>query len=397
MRVLQVNNHHHIIGGSDQVYFKTRALLEEKGITCHSFAARSDKDLHDADDAFFPEAPPAGKQTLKDLPSYLFNHKAGQAMKRYLDHSDPFDIAHLHIFYGRLTTAILRPLKRRGIGVVQSLHEYKLVCPVYTLERDGFVCTDCISGSTLSALRYRCKRGSLSSSLIALAEFHASRMLGDVRLVDQFICVSAFQKALLVKAGLPTDKLTILHNFVDVSEADLRPVDARQGYILYFGRLERLKGLATLIQAAKIADIPLVVAGSGPFEKEARHMAQGYDIRFAGFQSGDALKKLIAQALAVAVPSEWYENCPMSVLEAKAFGVPVIGARIGGIPELVRDSIDGFLFEPGDVAGLANAFRSIQDVDLPTFAAAARHDALARFSGDQHFRQLTAIYASVRR
>lgn len=395
MKVLQINNHHRIIGGADQVFFNTADLLRARGHVCDAFASRDPRDRPNARSDYFPTAPTQGQQSLRDLPRYLYNIQAGRAVSRYGAAFGPYDIAHLHIYYGRLTTAILPHLRKQCRAVVQSLHEYKLACPVYSFERGGHTCRGCVDGSTWSVIKHRCKHGSLAASVVAFADFHLSRALGDVRHVDRFICVSAFQREILIQAGLPADKLVTLHNFVDVAEADIVPVASRDDYLLYFGRLEALKGLGTLIEAAKRTGQRVIIAGNGSYMQTAQAMAQGANIELVGFQSGTALRTLLANARSVVVPSEWYENCPMSVLEAKAFGVPVIGTKIGGIPELVRDGIDGLLVEPGDPAALADALDAMGRVDLAGFASAARQDAVDRFSSAQHYEQLMAVYASV--
>lgn len=394
MKVLQINNHHRIIGGADQVFFNTADLLRERGHVCDTFAARDPRDRPNPRSDYFPAAPPQGQKSLRDLPSYLYNFRAGRAIGRYEATFGPYDIAHLHIYYGRLTTAILPHLRKQTGAIIQSLHEYKLACPVYSFEREGHTCRKCVDGSTWSVIKHRCKNKSLAMSAVAFVEFHLSRTMGDVRHVDRFICVSAFQREILIQAGLPKKNMVTLYNFVDVAEADIIPVASRDDYLLYFGRIEALKGIGTLIEAAKRTGQRVVVAGHGSYLSTAQAMAEGANIEFVGFQSGTALRSLVANARAVVVPSEWYENCPMSVLEAKALGVPVIGTKIGGIPELVRDGIDGFLVEPGDLAGLAEALVDIGRVDLDGFSSAARQDAVDRFSSAQHYKQLMAVYKS---
>lgn len=393
MNILSANNYHHIRGGSDRVFFNTGDLLQAAGHRVVPFAAASPADEPAAVGAAFPRGADTAAPRIRDFGRFLHNAEAARALAALVAAEGPFDLAHLHIYYGRLTPAILPPLRRAGIPIVQTLHEYKLACPVYTLERDGRPCRDCVGGSALHVLRHRCKDGSALRSAVMLAEFWSSRLQGDVRLIDRFICVSDFQLAVMRRAGLPAGKLTRLHNFVDT--ATFRPCDAadRGDYYLYYGRIERLKGVPTLIEAMRRTDGRVMIAGDGQWRPEMeRRIAGDARFDFRGFLSGAALREAIAGAKAVIVPSEWYENCPMSVIEAKASGTPVIGARIGGIPELVRDGIDGVLFEPGDADGLAAAIAKVEAADRTAMGQAARADAEARFAPGVHLDGLLAIY-----
>lgn len=394
MRVLQINNNHRIIGGSDSVYFNTGALLAAEGHEVGWFAGADPENLPCKDANFFPPAIDLRKPRLMDLPRYVRNGAAAKALAQMLKVNQHFDVAHLHIYYGRLTTAILDPLRASGIPIVQSLHEYKLACPIYTMERQGQTCEDCVNGSTLNLLRHGCK-GSRLRSVISFAEYHASRLQGDVRKIDRFICVSDFQRNILTRAGIPETKMTTLHNFVDSAQLVPKGKVERGDYFLYFGRIERLKGVATLIEAARRSGLALRIAGTGTWSAEMRTaIGKLANIEYLGFVSGELLRHLVAGAKAVVVPSEWYENCPMSVLEAKAVGTPVVGARIGGIPELVRDGEDGFLFDAGDAEDLARALEAMAGADIAAMGAAARADVAARFSPDAHLAALLDTYAA---
>tara|TARA_R100000935_G_scaffold56146_1_gene87168 strand:- start:2293 stop:3486 length:1194 start_codon:yes stop_codon:yes gene_type:complete len=397
MKVLQINNNHRIIGGSDTVYFNTGTLLSKRGHEVSYFAGKGAGDLICEDAAYFPKALTTSASRITDLPRYFHNRAARSAIRALIDAKGPFDIAHLHIYYGRLTASILKPLKERGIPIVQSLHEYKLACPVYTLERGGAICEDCVQGSTLNCLRQRCKDGSLIKSAVVLAEYHTSRLQGDVQLIDRFICVSDFQRQILERAGIPKEKMTTLHNFVDPALLTPNYPTQQKDYMLYFGRIEKLKGILTLVKAAIKSGTHLLIAGTGSWSGALEALITNTPyVEYLGFVSGAPLRKLVSEARAVVVPSEWYENCPMTVIEAKAVGTPVIGARIGGIPELIRDGIDGYLFESGDTSALAEIFETLKTADLAGFRAAALADVMARFSPEAHYTALLQIYNDIR-
>jgi glycosyltransferase involved in cell wall biosynthesis len=340
---------------------------------------------------YFPSG--ADANSLAGAGRYFFNANARRNLARLLDAVGPVDVAHLHIYHGKQTPAILPVLRDRRIPVVHSLHEYKLACPVYTMQRRGRVCDKCVGGSALNGVLHRCKDGSLLRSAAMVAEFWSGRLLGDVRLVDRFLCVSRFQRDVMERAGLPSDKLHMLHNFV---ETDVPVKVGHDGYLLYFGRLEALKGLPTLIEAVAKTGQKLLIAGDGEWRGAMQDRIWDLpQVEYAGFQSGAALRSLISCAKAVVVPSEWYENCPMSVLEAMALGRPVIGARIGGIPELVTDGKSGFLFDAGEIADLIRALDALNRADHTALSQFARRDAVERFSAQEYLAKLLGHYQSV--
>ena len=373
------------------MFFETSALLEQAGHQVIPFCLKGAKDSPSAWSGHFPTGADTGNPALRDLPRYFWNREARDQLNRLLDAAGPIDVAHLHIYHGKMTPAILPVLKARGIPIVQTLHEYKLACPVYTLQRHGKNCELCVTGSALNGLRHRCKDGSALRSAVMVAEMMTSRLLGDVRLIDRFICVSEFQRQIMARAGLPAAKLVTLHNFVNPS-AMVEP--GHDGQLLYAGRIEKLKGLPTLLKAVGLTGSKLLIAGDGSWVPELKMRLRNLpNVRYLGFLTGPDLHAAMSRARAVVVPSEWYENCPMSVLEAKAAGRPVIGARIGGIPELVQDGVDGFLHTPGDAEDLAAALRRLEAAPFATLSRNARQDVMDRFSTSQHLARLMRVYA----
>ena len=394
MRILQISHNLHVTGGSDAVFFATSELLKRNGHQVVPFCIENEKN-HDSTWArYFPKGADTRSKPAFDTLRYFYNMEAQRKLAQLIQDHGPFDAAHLHIYHGKHTPAILPVLRRRRIPVIHTLHEYKLACPVYTMQRGGAPCDLCISGSTANAIKHRCKDGSLARSAIMFAEFHAARLLGDLRNVDRFLCVSGFQRRVMEKAGLPRKKLRVLHNFVE-EQPDSAPPTA-DAPLLYFGRIEKLKGLPTLLAAARDSGRKLVIAGQGAWQNPMYEALKSLpDVQYLGFKSGPDLARLIRQAKAVIVPSEWYENCPMSVLEAKAWGRPVVGARIGGIPELVREGRDGFLFEPGNADDLNRALGKLDQAAPQRLSQNARLDIANRFSASAHLDALLGHYLDV--
>ena len=396
MRILQIGHNWRVVGGSDAVLLATSRLLERAGHEVIPFCLAHPDNLPSEYARFFPRGADTARPRPRDLPRYFWNREAAAGLSRLLDAAGPVDVAHLHIYHGKQTPAILPVLRERAIPIVQTLHEYKLACPVYTMERGGRPCSLCLDGSTLNALRHRCKEGSVLKSALMLAEFHLSRLLGDVRLIERFICVSDFQRRVMERAGLPAEKLVTLHNFGRADSPE--PAAEHDGYLLYFGRIERLKGLPALLDAVENTRWRLLIAGDGSWrEALVRRIAGMKNVEYLGFVGGDALRRLVARARAVVVPSQWPENCPMNILEAKALGRPVVAARIGGIPELVRDGIDGILFRPGDVEDLRRALTESERIGFSGLSRQARRGWEEGFSPAAHLEKLLAIYADARR
>jgi glycosyltransferase involved in cell wall biosynthesis len=225
----------------------------------------------------------------------------------------------------------------------------------------GKLCEKCSGGRFYNCFLNRCTKGSAFGSLINTVEMYLHYALRYYQNVDRYITVSSFYRDKMIEAGFQPEKVVHIPNFIDASEFQYTGAD--KGYGLYFGRLSDEKGVGTLLKSLALCpDIPFYLAGSGPQEKELKEFAERTGLRnvtFLGFKKGEDLKKLVQEASFTVIPSEWYENCPMSVIESLAMGTPVIGSRIGGIPELIRDGVDGLTFKAGDPEDLALKMRSL--------------------------------------
>jgi glycosyltransferase involved in cell wall biosynthesis len=308
------------------------------------------------------------------------------------------DVVHLHNTYHHLSPSILGPLARRRIPAVMTLHDYKLACPTYRFLDKGEVCQACLGGHFTQAVRRRCKDGSLGSSAAMAAELAIHTALRAYRHVQVFVCPSRFMAGRMAAAGVFPDRLRWLPHFVSaVSEP---PAMDASGAVVFAGRLSPEKGVDTLIEAVGRVTGPvrLDVAGEGPdrerLEAVAARVGEGR-VRFLGRLASEAMDALIGEALAVVLPSRWYENQPMIVLEAFARGVPVVASNLGGTPELVRHGTDGFLVPPDDSAALASALQAL--LSDPARARAmgktARERAVTDFAPDVHLARLDRVYA----
>lgn len=269
-------------------------------------------------------------------------------------------IIHLNNFNYQLTPSIIVEIRKwektagQTCRIIYTAHDYQLVCPNHMFaDMNGNICQDCLTGNFQSCLKKQCIHGSLMKSFIGMEEAEYWNRRNIYREIDAVICCSEFMKTILDHKSFFKGKTIALHNFVDAEEK----TDAEHDdYVLYFGRFAKEKGIETLLKVcARMPDKRFVFAGSGPMEDLIRNQQ---NVDFRGFVKGDELVSLISHAAVTVYPSEWFENCPFSVIESQIYGTPVIASDIGGIPELIRNHETGILFESGNEEQL---FRTITD------------------------------------
>ena len=349
--ILNVSQNYFMRGGSDRYFFGLGEMLQQHGHTVIPFTSRQPLNLPNRWSDYFPAGVNFEAPGIRDVVRYVYSRSAATALRRLLK-THPVDLAHLHIYYGQLTGAILPVLRDAGVPIVQTLHDFKLVCPVYSLQCRGQVCEACRGHQFWRASVRRCNRGSLARSALSTIESYASRLLGSIDLIDHFISVSNFQRQKLIELGVPSGRISTIYNYSNTSSFG-HPT-THGDYLLYFGRIELLKGVISLVEAARRSPgVRLVIAGHGEAVREIQSLVTRHrvtNIELVGFKQGQELEQLVRGSIATILPSVGYDNCPMAILESYTFGKPVIGARIGGIPELITDGVDGFVFSPGPIS-----------------------------------------------
>ena len=403
-RLLSLNNYHYRRGGSDVVYFEHDALFRARGWDTAVMAMRHPQNVpspwseHFVEEIEYDHAV-SPWQRLKQAGKVVWSSEAVRRIDALLDRF-PADVVHAHCVYHHLSPSVLHAAHRRGIPVVMTQHDLKLACPAYKmLDGQGAVCERCRGGNVSHVLANRCIRGSRAASAVVMVESALHRAMRVYpRSVDRLVAPSRFYVEKLVEWGWDRSRLRYVPNYVHASR--FAPEYAPGDYVLYFGRLAPEKGLPTLLRAAARADVSLVVAGTGPQERALREEAESLGVRasFVGYRSGAALHALVRGARAVVLPSEWYENAPMSVLESFAMGKPVVGARIGGIPELIEDGRTGVVFRSGDVDDLARALREVvdaRDATLESMGREARRYVETTFTEERYFREICDVYAEL--
>ena len=355
MKVLLVNKFFFMKGGAETVYFQERDMLLSEGIDIIEFSMKHEKNLVSKyADFFVDNVDYYQEQTIKNkintAVNFIHNSQACEKFKALLEQEQP-DLVHFHNIYHQLTPSIIKVAKQFGCKTVLTAHDTKIACPSYTMYRDGHTCEECVHGSVWNATKYRCQEGSLIKSVLLSVEATYQNISKNYQQLDAIVSPSRFLGR-FIQQKLPNNRVDVIVNGIDES-VSLEGV-SDQGYFLYLGRLSQEKGVPTLAKAHQLMTqtAGLKIVGDGP---EFNQLKETYpSAELLGFKRGEELLTLIKEAKAVIVPSECYENCSMSVIEAMSYGKPVIGSKIGGIPEQIRDGIDGYLFQAGNAQALAN-------------------------------------------
>ena len=404
MKVLAVNKFYYLYGGADRYFLERNELLRQRGHEVIPFAMSHEKNLSTPYADYFVSPihffdTKRQSRPWKIVGRVLYSSEAKRKISRLVRETRP-DIAHLHNIAHQLSPSILTPLKDFGLPVVQTLHDYKLICPTYRLLSNGELCERCKGGRFYHAALQRCNRGSLAASALNSVEMflhHTVLKLYDR--VDRFIAPSRFVQNKVVEFGVASERVVYLPHFVDLDAWS--PKKERGEYIVYFGRLVEGKGVGTLIRAMKhVRKVDLYIIGEGELEGDLKGLAarEGLShIHFLGYRSGKDLASLVARGLFTVVPSEWYDPSPQTVKQSLAAGRPVIGARIGGIPELIDDGVDGMLFTPRSAEDLAGKIELLLDdrSRVEAMGAAARKKVEEQFGPAQHYEGLMDIYRSL--
>lgn len=376
MRILQINNYNNLRGGSEKVFHVSIELLKKEGHDVRYFSVASSEAFSLCDGVEVEVKPWSQRfgilDKLKGVCNFIYNKNVANELEELIKQFDP-QIVHLHIFYGALSNAVIDILRKYHIPMVQSVHEFRLVCPAYTcLDPKHNICVECATAKyKFSCIKKRCIKSSAPLSLIAACEcFIRDKYFNYQKNISAFIMVSKFIEEIHLQYYPDIkDKSFQMYNSINIEDYSRFVSNSmnEDKYFLYFGRLSYEKGLNTLIDV--FLDNPhlkLRIAGTGPIENKLKERVNGENasnIEFLGFVSGDNLRSLIAEAYFTVVPSEWYENNPLSIIESFALGTPVIASRIGGIPELISNGSSGYLHDPKSKESLLKVLQDAISLD----------------------------------
>ena len=382
-------------GGSERVFLQERDFFQQRHISVIDFSMQDPRNFEsEYSDYFVPhidyhEHGGGMVQRLKAALSFIHSRDAVKRLSVLLAKYRP-DVVHMHNIYHQITPSIIPMIAEKGIKSVLTIHDGKLVCPSYLMLNKGRICTSCREGDFYKALVSGCQ-DSLSKGILLCTEAYWHKWKSSYDSVDLFISPSQFM-ADLVATRISSSKVVVLRNGIDsdMYQPEYKPGD----YALFLGRLSREKGIGTLLRAHSMLQgaIPLKVVGTGPLESELKEEFPGAEI--LGYKTGSGLAELTKNAAFVVVPSEWYENCSMVVLEAMAFGKPVIASRIGGIPEQVQDGCNGLLFDAGNTEQLAEKIELLWSSPkvMEQMGKAGREKLERDFCLKKHCQNLLSLY-----
>lgn len=394
MRILIVNKFWYPRGGDCVVAMANAKLLRRMGHDVGVFTMEfpgNINDPHIVGQASQVDFAGSAVQKLRYLRRVMGGAGVKRGFSQILQSFKP-EVVHLHNIHSYLSPIVAKQAHEHGCRVVWTMHDYKLLCPVYSCLRDGRPCRDCVE-HPLDVVNHRCMKRSLPASIAALLEATQWNSQRLMQWVDTFVCPSEFMARQLLSAEIPGSKIAVLHNAMPAERIDSSPLPVgRADYCCYVGRLSHEKGIDTLAQAASRLPFTLKVAGDGPLADELRHRyAHVSNIEWLGRLDAPQVATLLRLARFSVIPSEWWENCPLGVIESLCAGTPVVGTQMGGIPELLDDAC-GVITDPGDPDGLAKAMQQAWERRWDHAAIARR--AHSSFDEQAYYRNLMRIYQS---
>lgn len=398
MNILMVNKFLYPRGGAETYMLKIGRYFERQGHKVQYFGMYDEKNIVGNElglgTAFMDFRSKKPDRFLYPF-RILYSVEAREKMKCLINHFHP-DVIHLNNINFHLTPSIIDAAFRSGVPVVQTVHDFQMVCPNHMMLdiRRKKPCDKCIGGSRWNCVINKCIHDSYLKSILGCLEGMIYRYRHNYDKVSQYICPSSFMEQMLLRNKRYAGKTIVLQNFIQRKEENVKL--ERQEYVLYFGRLSEEKGIENFLKACKLLpDIPFMVAGSGPLEPLFRSHCP-LNVKFVGFHSGQDLENLIRQARFTVFFPVWYENCPLAILESQSLGTPVLANAMGGIPELIQDGKTGVLIKKFTPKHYAVQIKALyQDKKKLEYMAANCRQREDFVTLDAYCRQLLQIYKSV--
>jgi glycosyltransferase involved in cell wall biosynthesis len=401
MRILLINKNHYVKSGVERAYFDMAEILRSQGHEAAFFSMKDPKNEPTKWDKFFIEAIDYNAENLstwkkiKIAQKFIFNFEAKKNLEKMILDFKP-DIAHLHNIYHHLSPSVIFALKKHSVPMVMTVHDYNLISPNYNLYLNGKIWE---KKNYFSCIKDRCVKNSYAKSALKVLEIIVHKQLKSYGKIDLFISPSKFLIEKFQEFGFK-GKMKHLPNPLRDASFDLELSNDQSGPLVYFGRLSKEKGIEVAIRA--LQNLPesekLQIVGEGPereaLEKLVFDLNLQKRVSFLGFKSGEDLANILKNAKAIIIPSVWFENMPYTILEAMAKGKIVIGSRIGGISELIRDKENGFLFEMGNERDLAEKIKSLEKSDIFSVKKEAKKSVL-EFSFEKYYEKIMGIYESL--
>lgn len=407
-----VDKYYYVKGGAERYVFELTDVLHTKGHEVIPFAMKDQRNFSTPYDKYFVDNiefnlnNPVEKvrNAFKISGRIIYSKHAQEKIETLIEKTKP-DIAHIHMIDHQISPSILVTLKKHNIPIIQTVHQYKLVCPNYRLyiERKNEICEKCLGSRFYHPILEKCHKNSYLASFLVSVESYLHKMFHLYENIDIFHVPSQFLGSKLKEAGINEEK--VRHQFYAINISEYNYQEKFKDYFLYYGRLSREKGLFTLLKAMKEisnSSIKLYVVGEGPLHPELEKITREWNLNnviYLGFKSGNELKRIVSNARFTVVPSEWYDNSPLVIYESFALGTPVIGAKLGGIPELVDDGLNGLLFTARDVKELVEKIKTLYSSisQIKIFGRNARKKAEKCFSWETNYKNMIDFYDEIKR
>ncbi len=385
MRVLIGHNRYRWVGGEDAVVATEGELLERAGHEVCRF---------ETDNAPIQNA--RGPRAWLNAPALFWSKDSYSRLRAVIRDFKP-DVAHFHNIYFSLTPSVYDACHDEGVAVVQSLHNFRMFCANALLFRDGHVCEDCLDKSSWEGIRHRCYRNSMlaSGAVTAVTSYHHWCKTWTQK-VNRYITATEFTRGKYIQAGLPSAKIAVKPNVFCPGGDFIKP---RGEFVLYVGRLSEEKGVRRLLEAWEgLPHIPLKLMGEGPLAGELRSWVEHKGLRaieFLGAVGAQEFDHYMQGAKFVVIPSQCYENFPRIVVEAFAFGLPVLASRLGSLQEIIVEGVTGFCFDPLRAEDLKEQALKMWQMDMDAMSRGVRQIFQQRYSPAVNLRQLLDIYENL--
>ncbi len=394
MKVLLANKFFYPRGGDCIHTMQLKQLLISKGheVAVYSMQYADNIDIKDV--KYWPEevsfSSKSPIQLYKALLRPFGDKEVRRCFKKQLKAFKP-DIVHLHNIHSQLSPSIAEVAKELNIAVLWTLHDYKLLCPAYTfIDNEGNICEECYINPN-AVYRKKCIKGSLLGSIIGYLESKKWNRERIENAVDQFISPSLFLRNKMHEGGYSNQIVSHIYNFADDQKFQNEIYLTRKKQVVYVGRLSKEKGVETLCKAfGSLKEVELKIIGDGPLRENLVTKYSSDQISFLGFRDWEFIKNVLSESSLLVIPSEWYENNPLTIIEALALGTPVLGARIGGITELVNQD-NGMLFNPRDVTDLKRKLEEMVQKEDWNYEE-INEQAKRKFSQENYYQSLIKLY-----
>ena len=395
-----VNKFFYVKGGSETYYFSLKKLLEDKGHMVIDFSMQDEKNYPSVYSRYFVSnvdynRPLGVIEQIKAGMNISYSFEAKRKFEQLIIDTQP-DIIHLHIFQHQISPSILDVIKKYKIPTIYTAHDLKMICLNYKMMHHGKICEQCKGGKYFYCVKNRCFKGSLVKSGVSMVEGYLHQMHHSYDVINIIVTPSDFYRRKFIEFGIEPERIVHIPNFLDTMLPTIMPREDKEQYYLFFGRLSEEKGIMTLLKAFKELSEKLYIVGNGPMKEQAiRYIEKNkmIHVKMLGFMFGQELKDIVGNAKAIILPSEWYENGPYSAIEALQLGRPVIGADIGGIPELIVNN--GFLFQSGNATDLARKVVAMNNISLNEYEKMKQESVKLfedNYTTKNHYKQLETVY-----